>query len=459
MKKKLKLLLSVIVIMVATMAFCAMGTFALTDGDWEFQLLDNEVKITGYLGDGGDVVIPETIYGTPVTKVYLTEYGKTLDNATLVRFPGSVKVIEKITYKDDNKSIKTIQLQEGVEKIGLGAFSGFKALETINLPSTVKVIDSYGFRWCESLKNIAIPDGLTEIGRSAFGGSGITSIDLSKTNATMGEAVFSRCADLKSARLPSNLKKIPAETFSGCSSLSDFEFPAGVEEIGSSAFSHCASIKQVILPVSLKKIEKYSVFSNCDKLTEVVIPYGTTTIGGRTFENCKNLKSVYIPDTVKSIGILNIIENSNQAIIYCTAGSYAAEYCGKNEISYLTDNSVNSGITVLYNGTRISFHSYGQNPELLESRTLVPLRSIFEAMGAEIEWDRTTSTAIAKRDGVEIKIQIGANEMYKDGKSIPVDVPARLLNDRTMVPVRVIAEAFGADVQWNQNGRTVLISE
>ncbi|MBQ3427778.1 MAG: copper amine oxidase N-terminal domain-containing protein [Clostridia bacterium] len=133
--------------------------------------------------------------------------------------------------------------------------------------------------------------------------------------------------------------------------------------------------------------------------------------------------------------------------------------CKNWRISYLTDNSVNSGITVYYNGTRISFHSYGQNPELLASRTLVPLRSIFEAMGADVDWDNTTSTAIAKRNKVEIRVQIGANEIYKDGKSIPVDVPAQLLNDRTMVPVRVIAEAFGADVQWNENGKCVLITE
>lgn len=457
--KKAKLLI-ITTIALLLMLLCSINAFALTDGDWEFQLLDNEVKITGYLGQGGDVIIPETIYGTPVTKVYLTENGKTLDNATSVKFPSGVKVIEMTTRAGhDNNTIKTVILPDGVEEIGFAAFDGLRALETINIPSSVKIIDDFAFRWCESLKNVYIPDGLTEIGREAFYGSGITSIDLSRTQAKIDEGVFAYCAGLKSARLPSNIKEIPEQTFKDCSSLVDFEFPAGVEEIGSSAFSLCTSLESVILPVSLKRIENYMAFYGCDKLTEVVIPYGTTSIGGHTFENCKNLKSVYIPDTVKSIGILNIIEDSNKAIIYCTSGSYAAEYCKKKEISYLTDNSVNSGITVLYNGTRISFHSYGQNPELLESRTLVPLRSIFEAMGATVDWDSTTSTAIAKRDGVEVRIQIGAGEMYKNGKAISVDVPAQLLNSRTMVPVRVIAEAFGADVKWNGNGRTVLINE
>ena len=80
-------------------------------------------------------------------------------------------------------------------------------------------------------------------------------------------------------------------------------------------------------------------------------------------------------------------------------------------------------------------------------------------MGAEVEWDAATNTAIAKRDGIDIIIQIGAPVIYKDNKAIELDVPALLLNDRTMVPVRVIAEAFGANVAWDGVGNTVLITE
>ena len=219
------------------------------------------------------------------------------------------------------------------------------------------------------------------------------------------------------------------------------------------------SLKEIILPTSLKKID--AIAFNETGLKEVVIPYGVKTLGmnfSGPFANCPDLKALYIPDTVTEMNF-NMIDGSNNCIIYCSGNSPVAEFCKKYKISYLTDNSVNSGITVLYNGTRISFHAYGQNPELLESRTLVPLRSIFEAMGAEVEWDGATSTAIAKRNGVEVKIQIGANQMYKNGQAIAVDVPAQLLNDRTMVPVRVIAETFGASVDWNGSGRTVLINE
>ena len=150
-----------------------------------------------------------------------------------------------------------------------------------------------------------------------------------------------------------------------------------------------------------------------------------------------------------------IVRINNEDADYLGTVTVDEEY----NIPYLTDNSVNTGINVYYNGTRVSFHAYDQNPEIVSSRTLVPLRAIFETMDAEVEWDAATSTVIAKRGKTEIKITIGENKMYKDGKEISVDVPAQIINSRTMIPVRVIAEAFGAEVAWNGNGNAVLINE
>lgn len=80
-------------------------------------------------------------------------------------------------------------------------------------------------------------------------------------------------------------------------------------------------------------------------------------------------------------------------------------------------------------------------------------------MKAEVQWDQASQTVTSTRNGVTIKLTIGANEMYKNGQPVAVDVPAQIINDRTMIPVRVIAEAFGASVDWNAAGRTVLINE
>ena len=455
MKKITKLLSAVAVFMIAF----SVSAFALTEGDWEFQLLDNEIKITAYNGTDTEVVIPSTIYGAPVTKVSIDTWNHNgFKNVTSLEYPGTVK---EIRDNGVGENLKEITLHEGTEIISSGAFRE-TGISLINLPSTIKEISDHAFYNSKSLSQINFHSGIKKIGESAFKNTALTQLDLTSLPGDCifdGEFIFSECKSLKTAKLPEGMTVIPTGFLKGCESLNSADIPNSVQTIGISAFAECTSLENIILPTSLQSVEMAG-FAGCTSLKEVVIPYGTKTLSHNCFYNCPSLKSLYIPDTVNDIATYkNIVENSDNCIIYCSAGSYAEQICKREEMSYLTDNSVNSGITVLYNGTRISFHSYGQNPELLNSRTLVPLRSIFEAMGAEVEWDGDTKTAVATRNGVTVKIQIGANEMYKGNEKIAVDVPATILNDRTMVPARVIAEAFGADVQWNANGKTVLINE
>lgn len=445
-----------------TFVVFSISTFALTEGDWEFQLLDDEVRITRYLGNNTNITIPDTIFGTPVTQIDSDTFYKRGDTIISLSFPATVKVIESALC-DGWDNLETIVLPNNLEVIESCAFRDCANLKNVQLPPTIKTLKYSAFSNCTSLKSINFPSSLESIVGSlelaVFGGSGLESIDLSQTTVDIGKGTFANCQNLTSVKFNDKMTKIPSYAFFGCSSLESIDIPFGVTEIGGFAFAHCKSLKNIVLPVSLTKIDNYGAFSYCDSLTEVVIPYGTKYLGGHTFEKCVNLKSVYVPDTVTTIGILDIIEDCPNAIVYCTQNSEIAKYCKQKQISYLTDKSVNSEITVLYNGTRVSFHTYDQNPELINNRTLVPLRSIFEAMGAEISWDGATSTATAVRDGVTIKITIGANEIYKDGVAIPVDVPAQIVNSRTMVPTRVIAEAFGANVEWVGSGRTVLITE
>ncbi|MBQ3110727.1 MAG: leucine-rich repeat protein [Clostridia bacterium] len=98
------------------------------------------------------------------------------------------------------------------------------------------------------------------------------------------------------------------------------------------------------------------------------------------------------------------------------------------------------------------------NPYIKNDRTLVPMRAIFEALGAEVSWDNDTRTAIGKKGNVEVKITIGENVLYKNGEAIELDAPAEITNDRTMVPVRAISEAFGCTVNWDNDTKTVEIT-
>ena len=113
-------------------------------------------------------------------------------------------------------------------------------------------------------------------------------------------------------------------------------------------------------------------------------------------------------------------------------------------------------ITVTLNGQRLSFD---QPPVLINDRTLVPLRVIFESLGAEVLWDNDTQTVSARRGQTEISLQIGSDQLFVNGSAKTLDVPAQLLNNRTLVPVRAISEAFGCSVDWDNDTQTVIITE
>ncbi|MCH5186999.1 MAG: copper amine oxidase N-terminal domain-containing protein [Oscillospiraceae bacterium] len=116
-------------------------------------------------------------------------------------------------------------------------------------------------------------------------------------------------------------------------------------------------------------------------------------------------------------------------------------------------------VFVGYNRLNVDFEPYGQKPVIVDGRTLVPLRAIFEAMGAEVDWDGESQKVTATRDGITINLNIGSNELVVNGETVELDVPAQLINNTTMVPVRAIAESFNCEVDWNDGARRVYIKE
>ena len=102
---------------------------------------------------------------------------------------------------------------------------------------------------------------------------------------------------------------------------------------------------------------------------------------------------------------------------------------------------------------------YSDVPAFMENdRTLVPMRAIFEALDAEVEWDESTATATATKDGRVVTITEGSNIAYIDGVPQELDVTATIYNDRFAVPVRFVSEAFNAKVEWDPFAESVLIT-
>jgi len=112
-------------------------------------------------------------------------------------------------------------------------------------------------------------------------------------------------------------------------------------------------------------------------------------------------------------------------------------------------------IKVFIDGKQLDFTD--TDPVIENSRTMVPMRAIFEILGAELSWDEKSHTVSGTKEGITVTLKIGEGKGYINGKAAPLDVPAQLVNARTLVPVRFIAESFNAEVMWDEATRTISI--
>ncbi|XEC95908.1 stalk domain-containing protein [Paenibacillus tarimensis] len=114
-----------------------------------------------------------------------------------------------------------------------------------------------------------------------------------------------------------------------------------------------------------------------------------------------------------------------------------------------------SGITLYINGDDKTAEAA---PVIVNDRTLVPLRMIFQTLGAEVEWDQETKSVHAKKDKTSISLQIGSKKATKNGSPLELDVEPQLINDKTMVPLRFVSEALGAEVKWVEETKSIYIT-
>lgn len=96
--------------------------------------------------------------------------------------------------------------------------------------------------------------------------------------------------------------------------------------------------------------------------------------------------------------------------------------------------------------------------QAINNRTLVPLREIFEAMGAIVNWDRDTKVITAVKGSDEVNLEIGNVHASINGHEVKLDTPALAIKGVTLVPVRFIAESFGSQVIWDDYDQTVYIT-
>ena len=113
-------------------------------------------------------------------------------------------------------------------------------------------------------------------------------------------------------------------------------------------------------------------------------------------------------------------------------------------------------INVTIYGQQVTFGD--QQPVIIDGRTLVPVRGVFELMGFEVDWDDANRQAILESEDYIVIITIGSSVFTTNGVEHTFDVPAQTIGGRTMVPIRLVLESVGYYLDWDGGTQTVLIS-
>lgn len=114
-----------------------------------------------------------------------------------------------------------------------------------------------------------------------------------------------------------------------------------------------------------------------------------------------------------------------------------------------------TGVGVYVDG---KFMEFDVPPTIEDGRVLLPLRLVFETLGASIEWIDSTKTVKGQLGGTTLSLQVGSKTAIVNGDEVSLDVPGKIVSGRTLVPLRFVSESFGADVIWDPDTKTVYVT-
>lgn len=185
----------------------------------------------------------------------------------------------------EGAQIKQITIPDTVTEIGENAFYYCDRLASITLPSNLQKISDRMLNSCTSLTSITIPASVTEIGSQAFAASGFTSITIPSTVTTLGSDAFNDCASLTSMDIQANVTEIPEGFAQGCP-LTSLTLPNTLQTIGGSAFTsaNVMQITELTIPASVTSIGDYAFAgNNANQMTLTVLPTTPPTLGKNVF--------------------------------------------------------------------------------------------------------------------------------------------------------------------------------
>lgn len=253
--------------------------------------------------------------------------------------PSSVSKLGKGVF-ENNKAVKSIEIEANLNFIPAGTFDGCTNLETVVLPNSITSLGQQCFENCESLKSVNTLPNLKYIRLWAFRGcSSLASFIIPESLIAIGRDAFDGCKGLKSIHIPASLKYLGVEIYGGEDQSEEVEIEENEEFY--LPFSNCSSLESIsveeghpfldsrnscnaiihtetnvlllgcsntIIPEEVSAIGNYAFYGsgitsiNSNEDDTFVIPATVKTIGGLAFAECMNLKTAQLPEGLEEIG-------------------------------------------------------------------------------------------------------------------------------------------------------------
>ncbi len=229
-------------------------------------------------------------------------------DGTVAEIPYGVTTFTKELYApdkfDSNFDVVSVELPDSVKIIDSYAFYDCENLVSVTIPEGVVHIGTRALAFCDQLKSIVIPASVERIEEGAFADSDELSITLNDGNTSYymrDDCLIERRSKTllwgcKTSVIPSDhsIERIGKSAFSNCAELRGLVIPDGVTDIGEGAFSHCINLTSLSLPDGIVSIGE-DAFFGCARLGHVTIPATVTEIGEGAFSNCKLLSITVDP--------------------------------------------------------------------------------------------------------------------------------------------------------------------
>ena len=274
-------------------------------------LAEEDILAQGTCGAEGD--------GSNVTWVLTT------DGTMILSGTGAVAAYDDRDrpWYDYRYQILGLEVQKGITSVG-----GFRycfTLQEVSLPEGLISLDEFAFMDCQKLQEIRLPKSLKTLGRGTFAGChALPEIELPEDLETVGEGALMNCLSLTSVVIPASVTEMGDRPFSGDWALKTVEIKGNVPRLGNYSFHECDALQEVLITGSvgaigddafkeLDSLERVQIASGlktigkrafwlCDNLTTVSLPDGVTTIGEEAFKECSSLTTINLPDSITTIG-------------------------------------------------------------------------------------------------------------------------------------------------------------